>query len=94
MLIHFSIVISVCLALLTLGDIYLLINHCRKRSSALMNEKAMLQMAGDPRIPFGRMCVQLPVYNEPARVSGAIRAVCQACTATLRAATSSPSRRR
>jgi len=37
----------------------------------------MIQKAWAPRLPLGPMCVQLPVYNEPARVSGAIRAVCQ-----------------
>jgi cellulose synthase/poly-beta-1,6-N-acetylglucosamine synthase-like glycosyltransferase len=76
MLVELSIGISAFLSLLTLGDIYLIINHGLRRSSALVNEQGMLQLAWDRR-PLDRMCVQLPVYNEAASISGAILTACQ-----------------
>ena len=68
--------LSAYLAVLTLGDLYLLLAHRRHRLKSLGRERAESARAvGPPKFPPA-VCVQLAVYNEPAGVAQAIDSLC------------------
>lgn len=71
-----TLILSAYLAVLTLGDIYLLLAHMRHRIRSLDWERAETARAFvlPERLP--KVCVQLPVYNEPAGVAQAIDSLC------------------
>jgi cellulose synthase/poly-beta-1,6-N-acetylglucosamine synthase-like glycosyltransferase len=75
MLPELSIIASIGLALLGLGDCYLLVVHRIRRASALHDEKRASERA--ETLVQKRVCVQLPLYNEPTQATAAIRALCQ-----------------
>lgn len=71
-----TLILSAYLAVLTLGDVYLLLAHRRYRRRSLDLERADTgrAVAAPERLP--RICVQLPVYNEPTGVAQAIDSLC------------------
>ena len=71
-----TLILSAYLAVLSLGDIYLLLAHRRHRIRSLDLERAdtVPAVAVPERLP--RICVQLPVYNEPTGVAQAIDSLC------------------
>lgn len=68
--------LSAYLAVLTLGDLYLLLAHRRHRLRSLGRERAETARAVVPPEFPPAVCVQLPVYNEPAGVAQAIDSLC------------------
>lgn len=71
-----TLILSAYLAVLTLGDLYLLLAHRRHRIRSLDGERADTARAVIPPERLPTLCVQLPVYNEPAGVVQAIDALC------------------
>ncbi len=71
-----TLALSAYLVVLALGDIYLLLAHLRHRIRSLERERADIAFAGarPQRPPL--ICVQLPVYNEPAVIARAIDCLC------------------
>jgi cellulose synthase/poly-beta-1,6-N-acetylglucosamine synthase-like glycosyltransferase len=71
-----TLTLSAYLVVLALGDIYLLLAHLRHRIRSLERERADIALTVVPpgRLPL--ICVQLPVYNEPAVVARAIDCLC------------------
>jgi len=71
-----TLALSTYLAVLTLGDLYLLLAHRRHRLRSLGRERADTARAVGPPELLPTVCVQLPVYNEPAGVAQAIDSLC------------------
>jgi cellulose synthase/poly-beta-1,6-N-acetylglucosamine synthase-like glycosyltransferase len=71
-----TLALSVYLAVLALGDIYLLLAHIRRRVRSLDMERADSVHAVVPPERLPAICVQLPVYNEPAGIAQAIDSLC------------------
>lgn len=71
-----TLTLSAYLVVLTLGDLYLLLAHRRHCLRSLDWEKAETARAVVPPERLPTVCVQLPVYNEPAGVAQAIDSLC------------------
>ena len=71
-----TLILAAYLAVLTLGDIYLLVAHRRHRIRSLDLERAdtVRAVVAPERLPT--ICVQLAVYNEPTGVGHAIDSLC------------------
>lgn len=71
-----TLVLSVYLAALALGDIYLLLAHMRHRLRSVELERADSVHAVVPPERLPTVCVQLAVYNEPTVIARAIDSLC------------------
>jgi cellulose synthase/poly-beta-1,6-N-acetylglucosamine synthase-like glycosyltransferase len=71
-----TLILSAYLAVLTLGDFYLLFAHLRRGQRSVALERSDTERAAVAAGQLPRVCVQLPVHNEPAAVAQAIDALC------------------
>src|SRR6266446_6269499 len=76
MIAQLSLALSICLAVLTLGDFYLLFMHRRRSDAAITREKLSTENLEVLQGHEPKVCVQLPVYNEPNVVADAIASLC------------------
>ena len=78
----FAWIIAGYVAVLSLGDLYLILVHLRRSGAAIQNEQAALSsppvptVAGPPEAA-PTVCVQLPLHNEAHSVAGTIDALCR-----------------
>lgn len=71
-----TLILAIYLAILTMGDLYLLLTHQRLGIRSVNLERMDTARAVVPPGQLPRVCVQLPVHNEPAAVAQAIDSLC------------------
>jgi len=76
MIATFTLILAIYLAILTMGDLYLLFAHKRRSARSVNLERMDTERAVAPLGQLPKVCVQLPVHNEPAAVAQAIDSLC------------------
>lgn len=76
MIATFTLILAIYLAALAMGDLYLLFTHARRSVRSVNSERMDTERAIVPVGQLPKVCVQLPVHNEPAVVAQAIDSLC------------------